>query len=83
MGGVGLTVVEDFAPKGLRTMLSLTGDRHTAKYAPDGRLFVSFRDMASGSPCKGDWVGWVGTFEDIVKGRDGQYRIRLMDNKDD
>jgi hypothetical protein len=63
--------------------LSLTGDRHTAKYAPDGRLFVSFRDMASGSPCKGDWVGWVGTFEDIVKGRDGQYRIRLMDNKDD
>src|SRR5687768_10244089 len=23
---------------------SLTGDRHTAKYAPDGRLFVSFRD---------------------------------------
>ena len=63
--------------------LSLTGDRHTAKDAPDGRLFVSFRDMASGSPCKGDWVGWVGTFEDIVKGRDGQYRIRLMDNKDD
>jgi len=23
--------------------LALTGDRHTAKYAPDGRLLVSFR----------------------------------------
>lgn len=59
---------------------ALTGDRHTARYAPDGRLFVSFRDMAAGSPTKGDWVGWVGTFEDILEGRDGQYRIRLMDN---
>jgi Neuraminidase (sialidase) len=29
---------------------ALTGDRHTAKYAPDGRLLVSFRDMAEGSP---------------------------------
>ncbi|MFC1662468.1 sialidase family protein, partial [Gemmatimonadota bacterium] len=36
---------------------ALTGDRHTARYAPDGRLFVSFRDMAEGSPTKGDWVG--------------------------
>ena len=60
---------------------ALTGDRHTAKYAPDGRLFVSFRDMAEGSPTKGDWVGWVGTFRDIQEGREGQYRVRLMDNK--
>ncbi len=59
---------------------SLTGDRHTAKYAPDGRLFISFRDTTHESPTKGDWVGWVGTYEDIVKGREGQYRIRLMDN---
>ncbi|NUL82648.1 MAG: exo-alpha-sialidase [Armatimonadetes bacterium] len=60
--------------------LELTGDRHTAKYAPDGRLVVSFRDMASGSPTWGDWVVWVGTFEDIEQGRPGQYRVRLMDN---
>ena len=32
------------------------------------------------SPTKGDWVGWVGTYEDIVQGREGQYRVRLMDN---
>jgi len=59
---------------------SLTGDRHTAKYAPDGRLLVSFRDMTHESPTHGDWVAWVGAFDDIVKGREGQYRVRLMDN---
>ena len=59
---------------------ALTGDRHTGRYAPDGRLLVSFRDMTHDSPTKGDWVAWVGTFDDIVKGREGQYRVRLMDN---
>ncbi len=63
--------------------LSLTGDRHVAKYAKDGRLFVTFRDMAAGSPTKGDWVGWVGNYDDIVNGRAGQYRVRLMDNTND
>jgi hypothetical protein len=59
---------------------ALTGDRHTAKYGPDGRLFISFRDTTHVSPTKGDWVGWVGTYDDIVKGREGQYRVRIMDN---
>ena len=59
---------------------ALTGDRHTCRYAPDGRLFITFRDMTHESPTRGDWVGWVGTYEDIVKRREGQYRIRLMDN---
>ena len=59
---------------------SLTGDRHTAKYAPDGRLFISFRDTMHVSPTKGDWVGWVGTYDDIAQGREGQYRLRIMDN---
>ncbi|MCH2106815.1 MAG: glycoside hydrolase [Planctomycetes bacterium] len=59
---------------------SLTGDRHTAVYAPDGRLFISFRDRTLESPTHGDWVAWVGTWEDIVGGREGQYRVRLMDN---
>ncbi len=59
---------------------ALTGDRHTATYAPDGRLFISFRDRTHVSPTKGDWVGWVGTYEDIAEGREGQYRVRLMDN---
>jgi hypothetical protein len=59
---------------------ALTGDRHTAKYAPDGRLFISFRDTTHVSPTKGDWVAWVGKYEDIIAGREGQYRVRLMDN---
>jgi len=59
---------------------ALTGDRHQGLYAPDGRLFISFRDTTHDSPTKGDWVGWVGTYDDIVQGREGQYRVRLMDN---
>tara|TARA_B110000438_G_scaffold303064_1_gene362951 strand:+ start:1312 stop:2955 length:1644 start_codon:yes stop_codon:yes gene_type:complete len=59
---------------------SLTGDRHTGKYTADGRLFISFRDTTHESPTKGDWVAWVGTYEDIVKNAEGQYRVRLMDN---
>jgi len=59
---------------------ALTGDRHTARYTADGRLFISFRDRTHESPTPGDWVAWVGTYEDIVSGREGQYRVRLMDN---
>lgn len=59
---------------------ALTGDRHVGRYAPDGRLFITFRDTTHESPTKGDWVGWVGTYDDIVEGREGQYRVRLMNN---
>lgn len=59
---------------------ALTGDRHTGKYAQDGRLFISFRDKTHVSPTQGDWVGWVGTYDDIVHGKEGQYRVRLKDN---
>lgn len=58
----------------------LTGDRHTGTYAEDGRLVLSFRDTARRSPTQGDWVAWVGTYEDILAGREGQYRVRLKDN---
>jgi hypothetical protein len=59
---------------------ALTGDRHAGKYAPDGRLFISFRDTTRESRTRGDWVAWVGRYSDIVDGREGQYRVRLMDN---
>jgi hypothetical protein len=59
---------------------SLTGDRHTGRYGSDGRLIVSFRDRTHDSPTWGDWVAWVGTYEDIRQGREGQYRVRIMDN---
>ena len=59
---------------------SLTGDRHTGKYGPDGRLFISFRDTTLESATKGDWVGWVGNWDDLVNGAEGQYRVRLAKN---
>ncbi|MFC4995573.1 sialidase family protein [Rubritalea tangerina] len=66
---------------------SLNGDRHQAIYLPDCRLMVQFRDITpakrpgnSLSPTEGDWCGWVGTWEDLKMGYEGQYRIRLKDN---
>jgi len=62
---------------------ALNGDRHTGRYGPDGRLFISFRSRSpegTTAPFEGDWVGWVGTWEDLVEGRPGQYHLRLMDN---
>jgi hypothetical protein len=59
---------------------ALTGDRHKTGYAPDGRLVVTFRDTCLDTPTWGDWCAWVGTYEDITAGKEGQYRIRLMDN---
>jgi len=38
-------------------------------------------ESGKGSPTEGDWVAWVGTYDDLVKGGEGQYRIRLKDNK--
>ena len=32
-------------------------------------------------PCEGDWAAWVGSYQDIVEGRPGQYLIRIADNK--
>lgn len=64
--------------------VTLTGDRHTCRYGPDGRLVIVFRGRyANGNaipPTDGDCTGWVGTYEDLVKGRPGQYVLRLLDN---
>lgn len=62
---------------------ALNGDRHVAKYAPDGRLFVSFRDVPTkgrSSPTAGDWVGWVGRYDDLANAGEGQYRVRFERN---
>ncbi|MDP7653083.1 MAG: exo-alpha-sialidase, partial [Candidatus Marinimicrobia bacterium] len=60
--------------------VELTGDRHTGKYTHDGKLFISFRDMAKNSPTQGDWVAWVGNYKDLIKGGLGDYRIRIKNN---
>lgn len=64
---------------------SLTGDRHVGRYTPDGRLFITFRDQEPSSPWRGDWVGWLGRYEDLRRGgREawaGEARVRLMNNR--
>lgn len=69
---------------------ALNGERHKADYAPDGRLFITFRSIERGPKAEANapegttggwvsegWVAWVGTFEDLEKGGEGQYRIKL------
>ena len=58
----------------------LTGDRHTAAYMPDGRLFITFRDNEKTSPTNWSWVAWVGSYEDAVSGADGDCRLLLKKN---
>jgi hypothetical protein len=62
---------------------SLTGHRHESVNLTDGRTMVFMRDYSPlhpGNPSHGDWVAWVGTFEDLENGNEGQYRIRLRRN---
>ena len=58
----------------------LTGSRHIARYAQDGRIVVTMRDTAEGSSTFGDFVAWVGTWDDLIQGASGQYRVRLLRN---
>ena len=71
---------------------ALNGERHKAEYTPDGRLVISFRSIERGEKAKNNaknatdrsrgWiseglVAWVGTYEDLKSGNEGQYRIKL------
>jgi len=55
----------------------LTGDRHHGIRLPDGRFVIVFRHAAPNAKDKG-LIAWVGTFEDIRKGKPGQYRVSLI-----
>jgi hypothetical protein len=62
---------------------ALTGHRHESVNLPDGRTMVFMRDYSplhQDNPSHGDWVAWVGTFDDLEKGKEGQYRIHLRRN---
>lgn len=71
---------------------ALNGERHKADYTPDGRLFITFRSIERGDKAKANakdatdgnrgWiseglVAWVGTYEDLKNGTEGQYRIKI------
>ncbi len=57
---------------------SVTMDRHQARYSNDGRLVIVGRDVAEKSPSKGHFAAWVGTYNDLIEQREGQYRIKLL-----
>ncbi|MGG5462065.1 glycoside hydrolase domain-containing protein [Clostridium sp. B9] len=68
---------------------ALMGERHKATYDPiSGRLLITFREIIrdpngtgnSNDWVAGDWVAWVGTYDDLVHNREGEYRIRLMED---
>ena len=62
----------------VETCWGLTGDRHQAVMLPDGRLVVAFRDKARGSSTYGQYVAWVGTYDDLRSGREGGVRVKLL-----
>lgn len=70
---------------------ALNGERHKAEYTSDGRLFITFRSIERGKKAqlfakpadrKQGWISegliaWVGTYEDLKNGTEGDYRIKL------
>jgi hypothetical protein len=51
-----------------------------AKSEGETNYSIIARETGLGSPTEGDWVGWVGTYNDLVNGGKGEYRVRLKDN---
>lgn len=69
---------------------ALNGERHKAEWTNDGRLFITFRSIERGHKAEQNapegttggcvsegWVAWVGTYDDLKNGTEGQYRIKL------
>lgn len=69
---------------------ALNGERHKAEWTKDGRLFITFRSIERGIKAEQNaietttggwisegWVAWVGTYDDLKNGTEGQYRIKL------
>ncbi|MFA9414438.1 glycoside hydrolase domain-containing protein, partial [Streptococcus sp. E29BA] len=70
---------------------ALQGERHKIAYDPiSGRLLVTFREITldynkngkiePGDWRAGEWVAWVGTYEDIMNQNEGQYRILIAED---
>jgi hypothetical protein len=70
-----LVVFRDISPLSLRKDLE-----KTAKERNEVNMSSIAKDTGQGSPTEGDWVGWVGAWNDLLKGNPGQYRIRFKDN---
>ena len=60
------------------TSAALTGDRHEAVMLPDGRYVVAFRNQTIDDPLRGQYMAWVGTWDDMISGGERGYRIHLL-----
>lgn len=77
--------------KPVEAPVSLNGERHKAEYTNDGRLFITFRSIERNREAVKEmrkdggmknwysegWVAWVGTYDDLKNGTEGQYRIKI------
>ncbi|KAB5608173.1 glycoside hydrolase domain-containing protein [Bifidobacterium jacchi] len=71
---------------------SLAGERHKAVYDPiSGRLIITFREInydlngnnqfdGNSDWNAGDWVMWVGTYDQLINQEDGEYRVLLAED---
>ena len=77
--------------KPVEAPVSLNGERHKAEWLPDGRLFITFRSIERNKKMvrkmrkdggkktwySEGWIAWVGTYDDLKNGKEGQYRIKI------
>ncbi|MEG2413367.1 MAG: sialidase family protein [Clostridia bacterium] len=77
--------------KPTETPSAYSGERHKAEWLPDGRLFITFRSIERDQKklelyhekdstkvwYSEGWIGWVGSYDDLVGGKEGQYRVKL------
>lgn len=69
---------------------AINGERHKADYLKDGRLLITFRSIERDKLknrrhyekrfrnwYSEGWIAWVGTYDDLKNGREGQYRIKI------
>jgi len=71
-----LIVFRDYSPLSFRKDLAKISEERK-----ETDLSLIAGETGQGSPTEGDWAGWVGTYDDLLKRNDGQYRIRFKDNK--
>lgn len=70
-----LVVFRDRSPRVYhKELVKIARERDETNYS------VIAKETGLGSPTEGDWVAWVGNYEDLHKRGKGQYRIRLKDN---
>ena len=70
-----LIVFRDYSPLNFRKDLVKISDERK-----ESNLSLIAGETGQGSPTEGDWAGWVGTYDDLVNGKDGKYRIKFKDN---